>query len=260
MSVGSPACALSVVEPSVPENRFSKGQPMMRVARPTTMSNRTLNRLIVALVAILVVGGLAITALYVSDRWMPHGTTVVDRQTAALEAAVRKEPNNVNARLQLAGAYTAAKRYQDAIDQFNAVLSVQPAYKSALLGRGEAYQAAGTLDKASADFQAVIDMAKGAEFAAEDTELAQAYYSLGAVLIAQDKASEAISPLLAALANNNTDSDTLFLLGEAYVATNQSSKAIEALRGAVSFVPTGWSDPYTTLAKAYTSAGQADEA
>jgi len=233
---------------------------MTRVARPTTMSDRTLNRLIIALVAILVVGGLAITAIYVSDRWMPHGTTVVDRQTAALEAAVKQQPNNLNVRLQLAGAYMAGKRYDDAIAQFNAVLGIQPKYKSALLGRGQAYRATGTVDKAATDFQAVIDMTKDSEFAKEDTELAQAYYSLGAVRIAQNRPADAIDPLLAAFANNNTDADTLYLLGDAYTMTNEWSKAIGALRDAVTFVPTGWPDPYTTLAKAYAGNGQPEEA
>ena len=233
---------------------------MLRAASRVTISNRALNRLIAALAAVLVIGALAFTAFYLSDRWVPHGTNVVDRQTAMLEAAVKQQPNNINARLQLAGAYTAGQRYQDAIDQFDAVLSMQPNYKSALLGRGEAYQLQGTLDKAAADFQSVIDIAKGSEFAAEDTELTQAYYSLGAVELAQGKPAAAIAPLLAALANNKTDSDTLGLLGQAYTATGQTSNAIEALRAAVSFVPTGWADPYVTLAKAYSKAGQPEEA
>ncbi len=233
---------------------------MQRAASRATISDRSLNRLIVAFAAVLVIGVLAFTAFYLSDRFIPHGTDVVDRQTAMLEAAVRQQPNNVNARLQLAGAYTAGKRYQDAIGQFNTVLTMQPNYKSALLGRGEAYQLQGTLDKAAADFQAVIDIARGGEFAAEDTELTQAYYSLGAVDLALGKPAAAITPLLAALANNKTDSDTLDLLGQAYTATGQTANAIEALRAAVSFVPTGWADPYTTLAKAYSNAGQPEEA
>ena len=41
--------------------------------------------------------------------------------------------------------------------------------------------------------------------------------------------------------------------------TNQWSKAVGSLRDAVTFVPTGWADPYTMLAKAYAGAGQPEE-
>ena len=57
-----------------------------------------------------------------------------------------------------------------------------------------------------------------------------------------------------------TDADTLALVGSSYLATGDTKNAINYLRQALMFVPAGWPDPYTTLAKAYTTAGQPEEA
>ena len=233
---------------------------MTRVARPSTMSDRTLNRLILAVVAILVIGGIAIAVVYVTDRYRPAGPTLVDRQITTFEEAIRKDPENLNVRLQLAGAYTVAKRYDDALDQFNTVLKAKPEFKSALIGRGQVLELKGDLDAAAKDFQTVIDLAKANEFAAEDTELAAAYYGLGDIRLRQGNAKDAVTALSASLAISQTDADTLNLLGAAYLGTGDTAKSIEKLRTAVMFVPTGWPDPYATLAKAYTAAKQPEEA
>lgn len=233
---------------------------MMRLARPATMSGRTLNRLILAVLAVLVVGGVAIAALYVTDRYRTPAPAIIDQRTTQLEAAVRKSPQDLTARLQLAGAYTAGQRYDDALSQYNVVLQAQPQFKSALLGRGQVLALKNDQDGAAKDFQAVIDLAKGGEFAAEDTELAQAYYGLGAIRLAQGKAQEALTLLKSALVISKTDADTLNLLGQAFLQTGDTAHSIEALRGAVLFVPTDWPDPYSTLAKAYSAANQPDEA
>ncbi len=233
---------------------------MMKVARPSTMSNRTLNRLILAVVAILIIGGVAVVALYVTDRYRPAAPTIVDQRTTQLEAAVRKTPEDLSLRLQLAGAYSAAQRYDDALSQYNVVLQSKPQFKSALLGRGQVLDLKGDKDGAAKDFQAVVDLAKNGEFAAEDNELAQADYGLGEIRLGQGKAEDAVTLLKAALAITKTDADTLNLLGQAFLQVGDTAHSIEALRGAVLFVPTNWPDPYATLAKAYTAANQPDEA
>ncbi|HEX9044081.1 MAG TPA: tetratricopeptide repeat protein [Candidatus Limnocylindrales bacterium] len=233
---------------------------MLRVARPPTFSDRTLNRLLLACGLSLLIGIPLFAVFYWSDRHVDAGPSMVDRQIAQFEAAVRQKPDDIPVRLQLAGAYTAAQRYGDAIAQYDQVLKGKPDYKSALLGRGQAYQLERNAPSAVSDFQKVIDLAKGGEFANEDTELAQAYYGLGQIDLQAGRAGDAIPLLQGALKITQTDSDTLDLLGQAYLQTGQSAKAIEALRGAVLFVPVGWADPYRTLATAYKAAAQPEEA
>lgn len=232
---------------------------MLKVARPTTMSNKTLNRLIIAAGAILVIGVVAIAGFYAVDRFRPAGPSMVDRQVTILEDAVRKDPQNLNVRLQLAGAYTVAKRYDAAFAQYDIVLKAAPSFESALLGRGQLLQTTGDTAGAVKDFQALIDAAASGEFATEDAELGQAYFGLAEIKLQQGDAQAAVSLVESALKSNSADADTLNLAGSAYLAAGDTTTAISSLRKAVTFVPTGWAEPYRTLGEAYKAAGQTAE-
>ena len=230
------------------------------VPNPTRLTDRQLNRLIVAVAMILAIGVPTLGVVYVLDRANSAGPSLVDRQIAKLEDAVRQSPNTISLRLQLAGAYGAANRYEDGIVQLTAVLDASPDNKTALVTRGDFYLSSKKLGEAAADYERVIAIASGAEFANVDTELHQAYYNLGSIQLQQGQAAKAIVNLEAALVIRRTDADTLYLLGSAYLESGDATKAVEPLRSAVRFVPVDWGDPYTALQKAYVAAGQADEA
>ena len=223
-------------------------------------SDRQLNRLIIGVAMILLVGIPTLGVVYWFDRAPDTGPPLVERKITELEAAVRANPNTISIRLQLAGAYGAAKRYQDAIGQLDAVLAARPDDKTALVDRGDFYRVLDLPDKAMADYSALIALAKDGEFAKVDVQLHQAYYSLGAIQLTKGDTKAAIEDLKAALVIKPTDADTLNLLGTAYVRNGEAAKGVEKLRSAVLFVPTGWADPYTALAAAYTALGQADAA
>ncbi len=233
----------------------------MHIARTLrSLSDRTLNRLIVGAILALVIGIPLIGVIYFVDRWVDPGPALVERKVQELEAAVKKSPNNVNTRLQLVGAYVADKRDADALTQLNEVLRIQPNNKTALLARGDLYNRQHDLESARKDYQAIVDMMKGQEFAAMDRELGSALFGLAQVAIAANKPADAIAPLTTALAMDSANADTLNLLGVAYLATGDASKAVQNLRRAVAFVPTDWCEPYQSLSQAYTKLGNAAEA
>jgi tetratricopeptide (TPR) repeat protein len=227
---------------------------------PGALSDRQLNRLIVSVTLILLIGIPVLGIVYWFDRVVDAGPSLVERQISKLETAVRENPNTISLRLELAGAYGAAKRYPDAIAQLDAVLAASPKDKDALVSRGDFYVLVDRPTEAAADYRAVIAIAGDGEFARVDTQLHQAYYGLGSIQLKQGQAAAAIPNLLAALTINRTDADTLNLLGTAYLKSGDATKAIDPLRSAILFVPTGWGDPYSTLAEAYTALGQPDEA
>lgn len=233
---------------------------MMRVARPTATSGRMLNRLILLVLAAVVLLAVGLVALYASDWWRPAGPSMADRQIALFEDEVRKDPKNLNVRLQLAGAYQAANRNDDALTQYNAVLTAQPDYKSALLGRGQLLLLRGDAAGAAKDFQVIVDGAQGGEFSPLDVQLGQAYYGLAKIKLQAGDGAAALDLSQQALKIMATDADTLLLVGQAYLATGDTKNAISNIRQALMFVPTGWPDPYAALATAYTSAGQPEEA
>jgi tetratricopeptide (TPR) repeat protein len=218
--------------------------------------DRQLTTWIRRLTLLLIVGTLAFAAVYLFDRWRPSPPAIVDQRLAALEEAVRANPADVAARGGLADVYVEKGRYEEAVAQYTAILATDQFTERARYGRGAAYVALSQLDMAAADFQAVVDIAKGGEMANVDPRLQAAYYQLGSIALKQAKPAEAIGLLEKALTINRADADALYLLGTAYAAVGRSLDAITVLRASVVFVPTGWTEPYLGLADAYTRSGQ----
>jgi tetratricopeptide (TPR) repeat protein len=235
--------------------RVLKVQVMFRVSSLATASDAQLNRLIKRVGLLLIVVVIAFVGFYVLDRWTLPQPTIVNREMAALEEAVRVDPADVGSRGRLADVYAGAGRYEDAIVQYGMILETGEADKPAYLGRARAHEESGNLAAAAADFAKVVEIAKGGEMAHVDLQLQAAYYGLGSVALADGRPKDAVTHLTAALAINRADADSLHLIGRAYTANGEPAKGIDSLRRAVSFVPIGWSDPYVSLSEAYASAG-----
>jgi tetratricopeptide (TPR) repeat protein len=223
----------------------------IRLARPGAPSDRTLNRLIAGLIALLALGLPAIGVIYYLDRHVDAGPSITGRAVIAAEEAVRENPNHLGIRVVLAQAYAADSRPADAIAQYTIVLGAEPTNTTALLGRGDLERHMGQLDAAAADYQALVDAVKDTEMASVDRSLQSAYYGLGVIALAQDRPGDAATQLANSLRIDRTDADALDLMGQALIAIGDYETAVEALRDAVAFVPTGWADPYAHLAQAY---------
>jgi tetratricopeptide (TPR) repeat protein len=221
-------------------------------------SDRTLNRLIVGIVVVLLIGIPAIGLIYFLDRNVDPGPSMVQRTVTAAEEAVRAEPNNVSARVALAASYATDGRFADAVSQYTEVLNAVPDHHGALLGRGNAYLALKDDASATKDFQQLVDIAKGGEMANADPQLEEAYFRLGDIALRAGRADEAVTLLASALKITRSDADAMNLLGAAYVQTGRAQDAVDVLRAAVAFVPTGWCDPYQNLANAYTALSKPD--
>lgn len=233
---------------------------MIRVTSLTNLNDQQLNRWIKRVLLLLVVGTVAFAAFYVFDRYRAPTTPIVDQRIAALEQAVRDKPDDIASRGQLADTYKAKGRFQDAITQYNAILETDKQTELATYGRAGAYLGLEQYDDAAKDYKAVVAIAKAGEMANVDPMLEASYYFLGSIAMKQDKPSEAIGYLEAALAITRSDADALYLVGTAYTATGATDKAVAALRGSIAFDPIGSADPYTALVDAYTRAGNAAEA
>jgi len=224
------------------------------------LSDRTINRLIVgAIVAIVIIVPL-IGVIYFLDRSTDPGPSMAQRAVTTAEEAVRKEPNNVSARLALANSYLQSERYQDAVAQYDEVLKVVVDHRGALLGRGNAFLLLDDQANASKDYERLVEVASGGEQANADPQLEEAYYRLGDIALRQGRNDEAIELLTSALAISRTDADAMNLLGAAYVKTGKAEDAVPVLKRAIAFVPTGWCEPYQNLADAYKALGDADGA
>ncbi len=130
----------------------------------------------------------------------------------------------------------------------------------ALLGRGSAEIALDRLDAAAADFQKIVDAAKGGEMAEADPQLESAYFSLGVVALKQDRAEDAVVQLTNAIKIKRTDADALNLLGTALLKAGDPQRAVAATRQAIALVPVGWCEPYAQLEASYTALADGDGA
>lgn len=232
----------------------------MKPNRPTTSaSDRRLSNLLRLGVAVLVIGALAFAGIYYKDRHVDAGPSMVERQIAGAEAAVKKTPNNIQTRLQLAAAYVQAKRPDDALAQYDEILKADKGNRTAVMGRGSIQTAKGDLAAAAKSYHQIIDVAAKGEFAGADPVAEEAYYYLGSVLVKQGKLKEAITQLQKALKIDSTDSDALYLVGVAQLKQGEPKLAVTALKRALLFVPTGWCEPYSQLAVAYGKLAQAPQ-
>jgi len=223
-------------------------------------SDRRLNRLLRAGVAVFVVGALAFAGVYYQDQHVNAGPSLVDRQIAGAEAAVKKTPNNLGIRLQLAAAYQTDKRPNDALKQYDEVLKADKTNRTALLGRGSTLTSTGDLTAAAAAYHKITDAGSKGEFAAADPQLEEAHYFLGSIAVKQGKTKEALTELSAALKIDRTDSDALYLMGVAELKAGAPLLAVSALKQAILFVPMGWCEPYSQLSVAYGKLGSASQA
>ncbi len=203
-----------------------------------------------ALLAVLVV---AFGVLYWTDQRTPSSPSMNQRAIGIAEAAVRKAPNDVPARLALAGAYTTDRRYDDAVSQADQVLKVDAMNVSAFLSKGYALYLKGDLPGASAAYQKVVDNGPKGEFSQVDGLVQEAHYYLGAILVKQHEPADAIAELDLALRMNPTDADALYQRGLADAATGKTRDAVTDYSKALAFVPTGWPEPWVGLAAAYTT-------
>ncbi len=258
-----------VVDPSAPRAmscaelagpNLDKDHRMMRVARPTTITDKGLNRAIKVVGLLLVVGVIAFALYYWQDRRVGGAPSIADQAVAAAEAQVQKTPNDIAARDHLAAAYVSDNRLQDGIAQFGEALKLSATDRAALLGRGIAYVKAGQPDLAAADFQTFIANNASGEYAGQDPQLEQAYYELGAVQLGKGDAKSAADTLQKALKIDASDADAMYSLGVAFDKLSRQSEAVQVLKMAAAFVPTGWCAPYQELVTAYTGLKQADGA
>ena len=204
-------------------------------------------------VAVLVIGLVGVGFLYYRDQYVAPAPSMLQQQINLSEAAVRKTPNSVDARLQLGLVYQQAKRYDDAVVQFDQVLKVAPTIKEALVGKGVALMEKGDLQGATAPLTKVVQATRKGEFANSDSNLGAAYYYLGVIALKQAKPDVAIDQLRHALNIAPTDSDAMYQIGLAQLQLGKQADAVATFKNALRFVPTGWCEPYQQMQTAYTA-------
>jgi tetratricopeptide (TPR) repeat protein len=233
---------------------------MKQDRRSSSVSDRTFSWVMRLGVMVLAIGVGTFGFMYYQDQHVNAGPSLVDRQITGAEAAVKKAPNSLAIRLQLAASYLLNKRPDDALKQYDVILKANKGNRQALLGRGHILIDKGDLKAAAVAYHQITDLAAKGEFSGADPQAQEAHYYLGQIAVKQGNTKVAISELQIALRMDSTDSDALYLLGLARLKEGSTKLAIDSFKQALQFVPMGWCEPYTQLNVAYGKLGNAPEA
>jgi len=233
-------------------------EPGASIGAPAPDDDRRLKRILYILVAVTAVLFAVFAVVYYLGQRVDAAPSIPDQAVVKAEAAVKDAPNDIAARLQLANVYAQFGRPDDALSQFNEILKAQPKNRAALLGVGAMLSQKGDLAGAKSNYEAFIKTSGKGEFSAADPQLEQAYYFLGVTNLGLSDVPGAVKALESALVIDKTDADAWFSLGEAQSRAGDYKTAAEAYTTALTFIPSGWCDPYAGLQTAYSKLGDKD--
>ena len=205
-------------------------------------------------------------------------------ERAWMEHRVKRGPDDVIARYNLAAAEAGLGHYDRAAVEYRQVLSATPGDARALNSLGAALESAGDLGKAREAFQQAMDRApescdaefnlaglqlKLSRFAEAEAHLravlqrcpddASAHSALGVALTGKGDSSAAQAEFERALAIDSSDFTALYHLGEDAIASGALDRAIDLLQRGSAQRPDDL-DTRERLAMALAQSGRADDA
>lgn len=204
---------------------------------PNFKSVRTLDVVIVGLaVVVITLAGYLGYSVWAQNRAVASSTSV-SRAVSQVEAAVRKNPNDLDARMQLAQALAVAGRAGDAIEQYEAALTIRKDFTPALAGIG--FLALQDKDWARGErfFRKVIEIREPQQTSGPDTQLESAYFYLGTALTEQKEYEDAANYLKRAILLRRDASDSHYALAYAYNKMGLDSKYRQELENTLLFDP-----------------------
>jgi tetratricopeptide (TPR) repeat protein len=201
----------------------------------------------VLVTAVLAFGGWFGYTVY-RDRLAAEDAVPALRLSNILRKEVAANPNNAVLRVRLGEALSAAGRTQQAIEQFNAALKIDPKHTGALLDLGILAMQNKRPEEAIAFFKKVVDLTADDTMAASSDRRENAFYNLGLIYYNQRDYQDAVGYFKGALRIRNDSSDTYVLLAQSLEELGQSYDAKSAAATALRFDPS-FAQAYYVLAK-----------
>lgn len=127
-----------------------------------------------------IVVGVVMTVLYEEktlDLVSPPAATLsleIQQRIQSLQAAIKNDPRNLKALIELGNAYFDTEQFDPAIEMYSRALEIEPMNSDVRTDRGIMYRRKGETDRALADFK---------KAAADDPKHLNSRYNLGVVLL-----------------------------------------------------------------------------
>ncbi len=193
-------------------------------------------RIAALLVAILALGGWFGYTVY-ADRKAAEDANPALRTMKVIKAQVAKNPNDALLRIRLGEAYAAANKSQQAVEQFNAALKIDPKHSGAYLDLGLLAFASERPDEARTYLKKVIELTDKDEMASGSDRREMAFYNLGRLEVRQRNWEDAIGYFKEALRIRDDASDTYYYLASSLEAIGQTEDAKSNLADRASVRP-----------------------
>jgi len=205
------------------------------------MQRKQLDTLLTAAVTVLVVAVLGLGGYFgytvYQDRVNNENSTPALRVIKVIRDQVRRSPNDPILRVRLGEALAAAGRAQQAIEQFNAALKIDPKHTGAYLDLGQLAMSEKRPIEAERYFNKVIELTDDSNMEGINQRRETAFYNLGLLNLQNKKYEEAIGSFKAALRIRNDASDTYYYLGRALYLDDEPDGAMQNLQYSLSFDP-----------------------
>lgn len=189
-----------------------------------------------AVVAVIMLASFLGWSVWSQNRQVVSATPA-SRAVEAIQADLKKDPNNLDLRMRLAQALVVAAREREAVAQYQAVLKVNKDYTPALSGLGFIAAKDKEWKTAQGYFQKVTDLLANTENADRNRTLETAYFYLGTAQMEQHDYEDAIGNFKAALRIRRDASDTHYALAYCYKGLDSEKKYREELEAAIAFDP-----------------------
>ncbi|MFA6385043.1 MAG: tetratricopeptide repeat protein [Candidatus Omnitrophota bacterium] len=179
--------------------------------------------------------------------------TAVNRNDDAIKEykrALEINPRYSKAYGNLGFLYAGSGKYEDAIKAYNTALEINPEDAVVLNNLGNAYYDLGNIKEAVDNYKKAVSV---------DPNYSKAFYNLGNAYIAVKMKDESINALKRAIELDGDYLDAYNNLGMVYKVTGDIEKAVKQFRKTIELDP-GYVRGYRNLAETYRAAGRADEA
>lgn len=166
------------------------------------------------------------------------------------EQAVRDNPSDETARMNLAENYMLNRRFDEAVEQALQVKQLFPKNAMTDYVIGISYANSGKCPEALEPLINYINAYKDQDMPGLDRRLQAGAYYLGDCYLQLSQPQEAIGPLEMAVDWSRTDADAMYKLGMAYAGVNDNEKAVNMFHAATAFVPT-YMEAYAAMETSY---------
>jgi tetratricopeptide (TPR) repeat protein len=174
----------------------------------------------------------------------------IDEAINEYQIALKLDPDYFSAHNNLGLAYFNQGRIDEAINEYQIVLKLDPEYFGALNNLGNAYAVQGRLAEAIKEYQTALKI---------NPDFDEGYYNLGFAYESQGRTDEAIKEYQTALKLNPDYVDAHNNLGNIYAAQGRIAEAIEEYQAALKIHPDN-ADVHYNLGITYEEQGEIAEA